>query len=362
MQKDSSSRSGFLFGVISLLIIVSMYALPGSAQAQIYPFTPGSSFGPAATNQTLNPVSSCTPPAISGFTPYIYEGELHSFDYFVDNQPGTRYLPLGVTINGTPIDLNYVSVWRNVGTDRIKVHVDVPFEDLNGGVAIGISVLQITQGPPPVCPTTASFHVNLPFSTPAPSAPEAPGAPSTPTTDPVTPIGPQQPTQPKTPETPGAPVIPGTTTPREGKQCTELSLWWLALLIILDILISATLLLFMSFIVKTNARLIVAVLLPPIVFLGLWYFLNTCHTHIWFPIFAVLLGIGVLTASGSPETFDGMRDNVRNRYRRMREYFVARPKTTTLVIPPAQPQQPQQKKPFTPPTTGGEVKKEENKQ
>jgi hypothetical protein len=63
----------------------------------------------------------------------------------------------------------------------------------------------------------------------------------------------------------------------------------------------------MSFIAHSNSRLIAAVLIPPAVFIGLWYFFNTCHDAIWFPIFSVILAIIVLTASGTPEYFETYR-------------------------------------------------------
>ena len=76
---------------------------------------------------------------------------------------------------------------------------------------------------------------------------------------------------------------------------------------LLDILVSTALLISMSFIARTNLRLALAVLVPPAIFIGVWYFLNTCHTNTWLPILAIILAIIVLIGSGTPNAFEGIR-------------------------------------------------------
>ena len=66
----------------------------------------------------------------------------------------------------------------------------------------------------------------------------------------------------------------------------------------------------MSYIASSNARLITAVLVPPAVFTGFWYLVNTCHTDVWFPILSVILALLILTGSGTPDSFEPARKRV----------------------------------------------------
>lgn len=285
MRNKPIARTSLLF--ISIALFIGVYSIPVAAQAQV------------AT-------VSCGAPTISNFTPYVYNGNLESFDYYVEDTTGKSYLPLSTTINGQAVDLNYVSVWHNVGPNKIKVHVDVPDALVIGNQAIiGVGILQITQGPPPVCPTQAVFHVNLPGAN---NVPVSPGTtvgttpiPTTPTIPPTTVITPTTPTTPTT-----TPATTTTPSPEEGR-CRELPVWWIIALAVLDILVTAVLLISMSYIAKSNGRLTAAVLVPPALFIALWYFINTCLTNIWFPILAVILGIIVLIASGTPDSFETIR-------------------------------------------------------
>ncbi|HET8581332.1 MAG TPA: hypothetical protein VFL98_02600 [Candidatus Paceibacterota bacterium] len=283
-----------------LLFVTSLYAVPTAAFAD-----------------------TCGTPAVGDFTPYVYSGHLDSFDYYISDQSGTQYLPLSVTINGTPVDLQYISIWRNVGPDRIKVHVDVPASiTMLRGTDITIATLQVTQGPPPICLSNATFHVNLPSAPATPAATIGQGSTSGGSTSSHAAGSSSAPqnsssstsVKPATSTVIGATstatTSPATTTPATGAACRIIPLGWLLLLALLDIIISAALLLFMSFIAPSNARLIAAVLVPPAVFIGFWYFVDSCHTDVWFPIFSVILALLVLTGSGTPDTFEPMRRRI----------------------------------------------------
>ena len=293
MRRTLIARSSILF--VSAALFVGAYAIPAAAHADT--------------------ASSCSTPTIGDFTPHVYNGHLDSFDYYVSNPSGTAYLPLSTIVAGKAVDLNYVSIWHNAGTNRVMVHVDVPDElYLPASVTISVGTLQVTQGPPPICVSQATFHVKLPSS-----------YPPSPTSTASIPVHTNQGTtsgnqtsvniHPNPSSNPSivSSTSTGTTSPilsTDTSQCRTINVWWLILLAVLDIGISAVLLLLMSFIAHSNARLIAAVLIPPALFIAVWYFINTCHTDIWFPILSVILAIIVLTASGSPEYFEIRRRKV----------------------------------------------------
>jgi hypothetical protein len=292
MRRTLIARSSILF--VSAALFIGAYAVPAAAHADTV---------------------SCNAPMIGDFTPHIYNGHLDSFDYYVSDPSGTAYLPLSTIVAGKAVDLNYVSIWHNAGANRVMVHVDVPDElYLPADVSIRISTLQVTQGPPPICISQATFHVNLPsFYTPSSigtaSAPVH-NNPGTVSSNPTT-VN----THPNPSTNPNAvsSTSTGSTSPifsTDTGQCKSINVWWLILFALLDMAISATLVLTMSFIAHSNGRLIATVLIPPALFIAMWYFIDTCHSDIWFPILSVILAIIMLTASGSPEYFEVHRRKI----------------------------------------------------
>lgn len=301
MWKKPIARFSLLF-VSSLFLLVGSFGIPTAAEASV----------------------TCQEPSIGNFTPYVYNGSLHSFEYTIDSPSGISHLPLGIEVAGVDVDLYYVSVWHNQGPNRVLIHVDIPESiAMSGNTEINVTNLQITQGPPPICVSGAVFHVNLSGTYVPPTAP-----PTTPTVPVVT--------APETPETPVEidPVIETpevtdpedtATTTEEGEQCSTMSNGWLIFLALLDIIISAIILLSMAAIARSNLRLSLAVLVPPLVFVGIWYIFNSCHSAVWFPILSVVLAIIVLTASGTPDAFEGIRVKI------MR-FFGKRTKTIQLKL------------------------------
>ena len=112
-------------------------------------------FSPVDQAHAQTPVSAqCIPSEIVGFVPYVYEGQLHSFDYFHSGLPGTI---LKTTVGNIELTPNYTSVWIS-GTSTQKVHVDVPgWYALSGSVPIHVQVLSRTG-----CLSSQTFLVTLP--------------------------------------------------------------------------------------------------------------------------------------------------------------------------------------------------------
>ena len=290
-------------------------------------------------------VSTCSQPNVGNFVPYIYNGELHSFDYTVfDNDRGV-VLPLQTRIDNKDVETRYSSEWTSNGDTR--VHVDVPsWEGFNGTFPVTVHV---KTGPDASCETQATFTVSLPKLPPQASGTvtntpdygtggpvsqtesEAPGASDeqTVTETNTTPsievsiddniimqegesatedtIGEAasetEVTQTADTEREGgflsifAPVTP------EGSICTTLPLISWILLAVLHLIIAGAILFFLrSLISESNLWFTVALLVPFIGFLLAWFLLDGCRMHQWFPVVVALISLG--TVLGVPASDD----------------------------------------------------------
>lgn len=309
-MKKVPFAGGLVLLVSAILFTGPFMLIPTSAEAA-YGYGGYGTYGSGSDVNSLSVGAgsdACVVPVTSSFTPYIYNGHLDSFEYTVTNQSSVAYLPLTITVAGEDVDLSYVSVWRKNGSDTVLVHVDVPESiALGKDVEITVSNLQVTQGPPPICFSGAVFHVKLAdvYTSSAPI--QSTGSPSVTIETSTTTVA-----------TSTKPAIsisdiinqqqPATTTAADTEnQCRTISPWWLAILAVINVLVSAALLIMMSFIARSNLRLALAVLVPPAVFVGLWYIVNTCHSNTWFPILSIALAIIVLTGSGTPNAFEKVR-------------------------------------------------------
>jgi len=277
--------------------------------------------------------AECQTPTIGQFQPYIYNGELHSFDYTITRpNTNTSYLPLIVTANDQEIPLSFVTVWEKEG-QNVRVHVDVPLSNLSGlsgQVTITTGSMQITNGPPPICIFSKTFSTTLPSAQ-----------------SPVSPVQMADTDDSRETSTENEDVA---TTPSENDEggvsedavdsgqvaenddatstsksffstlldaftgrgvasasCTTAPWWTWTILTILAFAVAITTVLYMSVIVRKNLWLTLSVLLPLLVFLGLWYVLDECRHFVWFPVIALLLSIGVLWASGTPDISERVR-------------------------------------------------------
>src|SRR4051812_36514428 len=71
---------------------------------------------PAATS------SACALLQVSDVHPFIYKGELHSFDFLI-NEPS--YVALGGTVGEEPIGFQYITRWQGPAAGVVRIHVDV---------------------------------------------------------------------------------------------------------------------------------------------------------------------------------------------------------------------------------------------
>jgi hypothetical protein len=106
----STSRS--IRGVVGTLLAVALFAVPGFASAQ----------SAAVVTKQVLPVggNSCTPVFVSEVTPYIYEGELQSFDIILSD---ASYVGLFGQAGDVAIPFNYMS--RDVlPNGSLRLHID----------------------------------------------------------------------------------------------------------------------------------------------------------------------------------------------------------------------------------------------
>lgn len=150
MVKQNSSKRKVVGVLYAAALVIGFVLLGGTAEAALPE--------PYGVNQ----VASCVAPVISNFTPYIYDGELHSFEYTVNGSES----PLVVAVVGERgIEYRYSTQRKGNGASR--VHVDVPgWYGFTGEMRVVVSVL---TGADAHCWSAAEFHVKLAGPTKVPT-------------------------------------------------------------------------------------------------------------------------------------------------------------------------------------------------
>lgn len=131
---------------------------------------PHAAFADVQTVQILPPGrSACTPPAISGFTPYIYEGGMHSFEFYVSD---ASYVAVAGLVGETPVPFYYVSRRNMDGT--LRIHVDLPTTNIRTNTPIQITMLSMAAPGLPTCLSAFSTSVSRETTPAAHDAQERP--------------------------------------------------------------------------------------------------------------------------------------------------------------------------------------------
>lgn len=314
-----SNKSAVLLIVLSILAITFMTA--GIANAQ-----------------TPAPISSCAQPNVGGFVPYIYDGELHSFDYVVfDNDRGV-VAPTQTVIDGRGIETRYSTEWTLNGDTRI--HVDVPtWEGFYGTFPVTVHV---KTGEGATCETQATFNVSLPekvptapitqdfgtggpVSTPSSDTSPAPTSAVTSTTDSqdespsvtisvdevaddsgvtiedadedIVPVTSGEETGDESGDAKGVSALASLFAPitPDGGVCKTLPIASWIILSIIHVAIAGAIIFFLrNLISESNLWFTVALLVPFIGFLALWFVFDGCRMHQWFPVVVALVSLGTV--------------------------------------------------------------------
>ena len=140
------------------------FAAPISAHAQT-----------AQTVQVVPPgPNTCGPIPVTGFTTYVYDGALNSFEFSI---PDSTYVALTGSVGNTAIPFQFMT--RRVDASGIlRVHVDIPSIPVKGTLPITVTLLGTHGGGQPVCAAIVSLTVGSGAIQNIPSAPAAPSQPS----------------------------------------------------------------------------------------------------------------------------------------------------------------------------------------
>ena len=98
--------------------------------------------------------NSCAPVSVANFTPYVYDGALHSFDFTISDP---SYVALMGSVGNTSIPFSLMT--RRVDASGVlRVHVDIGTTPIRGTLPIKVTLLSSRTGSP-VCLTVASMSL-----------------------------------------------------------------------------------------------------------------------------------------------------------------------------------------------------------
>lgn len=264
------------------------------------------------TSQVL-PAGGNNCPAVSAtnFTPYIYEGGLHSFEFTVSD---ASYVALAGSAGNTPISFNLVTR-KTDPSGMLRLHVDIETTPISGTLPLKVTLLSARAGSP-VCMTVVSVGVSSAGLAPVQNissvntiprtvtaAPTTSGSSATPAPKPSTSTDPVPTSkQVLTTSMPDGSAV-GTAKVAFGKMCSsETSAYrlWLILLVLYILTVGA--ILWAEFPVsatwaRTPERVATITLVLLLLLLTFWYFSISCRAALWMPLMAFLVAVlGLLAA------------------------------------------------------------------
>lgn len=305
-MKDNAAVA--IRAVLTLLIVGNLAVLIGLAFPSQASAQTSATQVSVQTAQLLPPGSNtCTPPQISGFTPYVYDGALHAFELTVSDG---SYVAIAGSAGNTGIPFNYMTRWVEP-SGAVRVHVDMPTTPIGGSLSIDLTMISAKGVGQPVCITSVSTTLGaggVPVTTPPPPAPApAPTSPPPPAAAPA--------------ETPTTPPPPGeeTTTETGVEATTSVSSivatqnfikdicssaagalrLWVVLLIVYVLIVVAAIVgqPQLPAALRTQEWAATAIVAPFLLLFGLWYFAESCRTSSWIPVIATIVALAGLSAA-----------------------------------------------------------------
>ncbi len=272
---------------------------------------PSSTFGAETLVQTaqLLPLGSntCTPLAVSGFTPYVYDGSLHSFEFTVAD---SSYVAIAATAGNVNIPFNQMSRQGN-SSGGVRIHADMPTTPVQNGLTIRITLLSAKGSGQPVCISTVTNVVDISGEpsqvTPTPAPSPKPVPPTTISKPKPTPVATT--TKPVTATTTVGKVT-GTTATSAALATTQSILkdmcanvgstrLWFVLLALFAAIVA-----FVVFgqpqiplAMRTQEWTAASIVVPFLLLFGFWYFVESCRTSPWVPVIATVIALAGLSAA-----------------------------------------------------------------
>lgn len=146
------SRSG-----LALAFSLFLFCVPGITHAATA----------VDVHQVLPPQGqSCPVLGATDVTPYIYNGNLNSFDISITDQ---SYVAIAATVGETPVPFQFISRWYDQGAG-VRLHIDLAPYRLSQDTPITVTLISAHAGGTPVT-CVAVLSTVLPAAAPAPSHP-----------------------------------------------------------------------------------------------------------------------------------------------------------------------------------------------
>ena len=285
---------GFIFLIIGLSFPSQTFAAEVSVQtAQLLPL--GS--------------NTCTPPSISGFTPYIYNGALHSLEFSVSD---SSYVAIIGSAGSTGIPLNQMSRHRG-SSGGLRIHATTATTPIRDSLTVTVTMLS-SKGPgEPLCVSVISTAVDAEgVLQPAPAPAPAPGP-----VPPASTGGVSKPTPSPAPSAGVTPTPPAPTTTATGTKVTSSPIasiqnalkdmctgggalrLWLILLVAYTLIVIAAIVgqPKMPLAIRTQEWIAAIIVVPFLLLFGLWYFVESCRTSAWIPVIATVIALAGLSAA-----------------------------------------------------------------
>lgn len=283
-------RSILLFLLLGLgAVLVNLFAFPVQTFAAEMV---------VQTKQVLPPGgSSCSQLSATGFTAYIYDGALHSFEFSVSD---SSYVALIGSVGDTAIPFQLMT--RRMDGSTLRYHVDIEASPVRGTLPITVTMLSSKQGEPTCLSMVATTLL--------------PAGNVTGTGSPVSSPGPgvtQKPIVQDSNATSGTAAQTTTTAASTSASTTIASIqnflkdicasgrapamWFVLLVIYAAFVWAAT-----SGQIKISfaERLewtAAAIIIPLILLLALWYFPENCRAEAWVPAVGIVIAIAALLAT-----------------------------------------------------------------
>lgn len=119
--------------LISAIFCVGLAMFPSSIAADIV----------SVQTQQVIPAggNTCVPLSAYNFTPYIYDGALHSFSFTI---PDSSYVALAGTVGDTSIPFQLMT--RSGTVDNLQIHVDIDTTSISGTLPLSVTLMSVKDG------------------------------------------------------------------------------------------------------------------------------------------------------------------------------------------------------------------------
>ena len=277
--------------------------------SMVLAFFPGKTSALEASAQTMQVLppggTSCAPVSATNFTPYIYNGALHSFEFTL---PDASYVALLGSVGNTPLSFQLMS--RQVdAAGMLRIHVDVETTALSGTLPLTVTLLSARSGMP-VCFTVVSMSLgsgpiattNNPAVSTVPTTPTTVSeTPTTPNVSPAASVSTPTATNPASTTAQGS-VVNTIQNPLRNVCASDTSAYrlWLILLVLYVLIVGTAL--WAEFPAslswaRTPERIASIILVFLLLLLAFWYFSISCRAALWMPLVAFLVAVlGLLAA------------------------------------------------------------------